>query len=86
MNKIIENRVIQIANYINETKKTIREAAKEFNVSKSTVHKDMTGRLLYIDKKKFKEIEKIFNEHIEIRHIRGGESTKNKYLKLNNRM
>lgn len=86
MNKIIENRVIQIANYINETKKTIREAAKEFNVSKSTVHKDMTGRLLYIDKKMFKEIEKIFNEHIEIRHIRGGESTKNKYLKLNNRM
>lgn len=85
MNKKIEDRVLEIANYIEKTKNTIREAAKEFNISKSTVHKDMTERLYLIDKNKYKKIEDIFQNHIEVRHIRGGESTKNKYLKLKNR-
>lgn len=85
MNKKIEDRVLEIANYIEKTKNTIREAAKEFKVSKSTVHKDMTERLYLIDKNKYKKIEDIFQNHIEVRHIRGGESTKNKYLKLKNR-
>lgn len=82
MNKKLVTRVKEIADYIEKTKCTIREAAKEYRVSKSTVHKDMTERLKELDPEKYVIIEKIFQNHIEIRHIKGGESTKNKYLKL----
>ncbi|MBP3920266.1 MAG: sporulation transcriptional regulator SpoIIID [Bacilli bacterium] len=64
-----------------ETKQTIREIAKIFKVSKSTVHKDLQERLKKIDKLKWKEIDKILEYHTNIRHIRGGLSTKLKYLK-----
>ena len=64
-----------------ETEKTIREIAKEFHVSKSTVHKDLQERLKKIDKPKYEEIEKILKFHTDIRHIRGGISTKRKYMK-----
>ena len=63
-----------------ETKLTIREIAKIFNVSKSTVHKDLNERLAEIDKEKYVLIKDIFEEHIKIRHIKGGESTRLKYL------
>lgn len=82
MNSLIVKRVIDEANYMLETKKTIRELAKIFNVSKSTVHKDLHERLLDIDSKLFYEIDSILKYHIDIRHIRGGESTKKKYKKL----
>ena len=82
MNKKLVNRVNEIADYIEKTKCTIRDAAKKYGISKSTVHKDMTERLLEINKDKYVKIEKIFQNHIQIRHIKGGESTKNKYLKL----
>lgn len=82
MNKRIVTRVNEISDYIEETKCTIRDAAKKFGISKSTVHKDMTERLLGIDSNKYKIIDQIFQKHLEIRHIKGGESTKNKYLKL----
>ena len=81
MNKIIINRVNDIADYIIKTKNTIRETAKIFNISKSTVHKDLKERLIYIDKIKYKKIKKIMNEHIETRHIKGGESTRKLFLK-----
>ena len=58
---------------------TIREIAKLYGISKSTVHKDLNERLLEIDPKKHQQIKEIFQEHIEIRHIRGGESTRRKY-------
>ena len=64
-----------------ETKKTIREIAKVFGVSKSTVHKDLHERLTTIDHKLFIEIDSILKYHIDIRHIRGGQSTKKKYKK-----
>lgn len=80
----ISNRVLEEANYIMETRDTIRDIAKIFKVSKSTVHKDLHERLLKIDKDKFDIVDKILKYHTEIRHIRGGESTKQKYLKLNN--
>jgi len=70
-------------NEILNSKKTIREVAKIYNVSKSTVHKDLHERLYYINKERYKEIQEIFKYHIDIRHIRGGESTKKRYLKLN---
>lgn len=82
MSEAILNRVIVEADYIILTKKTIREIAKEFNVSKSTVHKDFRDRLPLIDENRHQEVDKILKHHIKIRHLRGGESTKNKYLKM----
>lgn len=76
----IKGRVIEEAKYIIETKETVREIAQKFKVSKSTVHKDLSDRLKKIDKNLYNEVNKILKYHIEIRHIRGGESTKNKYL------
>lgn len=82
MNKTIMNRVINEANYILKTEKTIREIAKIFKVSKSTVHKDLHERLKKIDVKLGESVDKIMKYHINIRHIRGGESTKKKYQKF----
>lgn len=82
MNSLIVKRVIDEANYMKDTKETIREIAKIFNVSKSTVHKDLHERLMDIDYKLFREIDSILKHHIDVRHIRGGESTKKKYKKL----
>jgi len=81
MNNKIIKRVLYEANYILETKKTIREIAFENNISKSTVHKDLHERLKTIDNKLYIKVNKILQEHINIRHIRGGESTRQKYLK-----
>lgn len=82
MNKQIISRVKEIADYIINTKSTIREAAKKYSISKSTVHKDLTERLLEIDKDRYSKVDEIFKNHLEIRHIKGGESTKKKYLRL----
>ncbi len=81
MKNNISERVINEANYIIETKKTIREIAHISNISKSTVHKDLHERLKNIDKNMYIRVKEILKEHIEIRHIRGGESTRQKYLK-----
>lgn len=82
MNKNIEKRVLNEAVYIKNNKETVRNTAKYFNVSKSTVHKDMQDRLINIDYNLYKIIKKVFNYHIKIRHINGGEATKQKYLNL----
>ena len=82
MNSLIIKRVINEANYMLDTKKTIREIANIFNVSKSTVHKDLHERLVDIDYNLFQEIDSILKYHIDVRHIRGGESTKKKYKKM----
>jgi len=81
MNKNIVNRVIDEANYIVKTKDTIRSVAKVFNVSKSTVHKDLKDRLLQIDDKLYNEVSNILKYHLDIRHIRGGNATKEKFLR-----
>lgn len=77
----INQRVLKEANYILETGYTIREIAEVFRVSKSTVHKDLQERLLHLDREKHQEVEKVLDYHTCIRHIRGGESTRQKYLK-----
>lgn len=82
MNKQIIKRVEQEANYIIKTKETIRDIAKKFGISKSTFHKDMQERLKEIDFDKYKIVQSIFQEHIETRHILGGQSTKIRYLQL----
>ena len=79
MNKSIIKRVNNIADYILKTNDTIRKTAIVFHVSKSTVHKDLHERLININKSMYNEIKKIMQYHIEIRHIKGGESTKLKY-------
>lgn len=82
MNSNINLRVLELTNYILKTNETVREIAKVFNISKSTVHKDLHERLYYIDKLKYEEVDKILKYHTSIRHIKGGETTKKKYLKL----
>lgn len=82
MKKEIVLRTLSEADYILKTEKTIREVSKEFNISKSTVHKDLSERLKDISKEKFDKVSKIMQNHIDIRHIRGGESTRKKYKKI----
>ena len=80
MENDISLRVLKEADYIIDTGKTIRDLANIFKVSKSTVHKDLHERLLNIDREKFNKVDTILKYHIEIRHIRGGESTRRKYI------
>ena len=82
----IRTRVLEEATYMVETEKTVREIANKFGVSKSTVHKDLHERLKYIDKDLYDKVDQILKYHIDIRHIRGGESTKNKYLNKEKKM
>ena len=70
-----------IAKYIIENKTTVRDAAKKFGVSKSTVHKDITEKLSKENLALYKEVSKILQLNKSERHIRGGEATKQKYLK-----
>ena len=75
----ITERVIREGEYIIEHGTTVRATALHFNISKSTVHKDVTERLKHIDKKLYKEVRKVLNLNLSERHIRGGIATKNKY-------
>ena len=77
----IEDRATLLAHYIIETKDTVRSTAKKFGVSKSTVHKDVSDRLLKINPILAKEVREILDENKAERHLRGGMATKLKYLK-----
>ena len=79
--KIIEERATNLAQYIIDSKDTVRGAAKKFCISKSTVHKDITERLVKINPILAKEVREILNENKAERHIRGGMATKLKYMK-----
>ena len=81
MNEKIERRTVEEAERIIVSKKTLRELAKEFEVGKSTIHKDMQIRLPDIDLLLYQQVQSIFSEHIQKRHLRGGESTRKKYQK-----
>ena len=80
MKDYIEERAIRIASYIIETNATVRQAAKAFGVSKSTVHKDCSDRIASIDSVLAKEVRKVLDVNKAERHIRGGMATKEKYL------
>lgn len=82
MNSLIAKRIINEANYMLNTKKTIRQIARIYNVSKSTVHKDLHERLVEIDIDLYNKVNSILKYHIDVRHIRGGEATKKKYKKI----
>ena len=79
----IEERTVQIAEYIIDRKCTVREAARQFGISKSTVHKDITERLGRINPGLAKESRDILLENKKERHIRGGLATREKYKRLN---
>ncbi|MDP4089922.1 MAG: sporulation transcriptional regulator SpoIIID [Bacillota bacterium] len=79
MKDYIEERVLEVANYIIDSKATIRKTAKVFGVSKSTIHKDMTERLPKINPSIAKEAKTILDLNKAERHIRGGKATKMKY-------
>jgi putative DeoR family transcriptional regulator (stage III sporulation protein D) len=76
----IKERTIKIGLQVVETKKTVRTIAKEFGVSKSTVHKDLTERLPEINPELAGRVKEILDYHKSIRHLRGGEATRKKYL------
>jgi len=78
----IEERAIDIANYIIENNATVRQTAKQFGISKSTVHKDVTERLMQINPSLAKEARKVLDVNKSERHIRGGLATKEKYLHM----
>jgi len=75
----MEERAVELANYIIENKSTVRDAAKKYGISKSTVHKDVAQRLYYISFDTHEKVRKILDENKNQRHIRGGIATKNKY-------
>jgi len=82
MRESIKDRVLRIAAYIIETGATVRQAAALFDVSKSTVHSDMTVRLPECDQESYRIVKKILDKNREERHIRGGEKTKQKYRNM----
>lgn len=80
MKQYIEERVVETAQYIIQAKATVREAAKVFKVSKSTVHKDISERLPKINPVLYSQVKKIIDKNKAERHIRGGRATKLKYI------
>ncbi|XMB86737.1 sporulation transcriptional regulator SpoIIID [Mycoplasmatota bacterium WC44] len=75
----IDNRVLNFADIILKEKSTVRDVAKLVGYSKSTVHKDLTERLKKIDNEKYEMVKNLLEYNKNIRHIRGGMSTKHKY-------
>lgn len=82
MKDYIRERVKEVANYIYETKATVRQTAKIYGVSKSTIHKDVTERLLEIDPELAGRVKRVLEFNKAERHIRGGEATKKKYKSM----
>ena len=81
MKDYIEERAVEIAGYIIETNATVRQTAKKFGVSKSTVHKDVTDRLAQINPALAKQARRVLDRNKSERHIRGGLATREKYLR-----
>ena len=76
-----KERVEILADYVIETGATVRSCAAHFGISKSTVHKDLTEKLKYINKTMYNEVKKVLEINKSERHIRGGEATKKKYMR-----
>ncbi len=77
-----ESTTISLAYYMVENRTTIRNAAKEFNIPKSTIHHLLNNNLKHLNYQLYIEVKNLLNENFSIKHIRGGESTKIKYEKL----
>lgn len=79
MHTNIEERACDIAVYIIESRSTVRAAAKQFGVSKSTVHKDLTERLRTVNPALYAQVRELLDINKAERHIRGGMATRRKY-------
>ena len=79
MNGNLEQRACDLALYITENRATVRQAAKQFGISKSTVHKDIAERLPFINRQLYRQAKEILEENKAQRHIRGGLATRKKY-------
>ncbi|MBE6991121.1 MAG: stage III sporulation protein D [Ruminococcaceae bacterium] len=79
MNASIEQRAMDLAAYIIENRTTVRAAAAHFGISKSTVHKDISDRLKYINKPMYIQVKEILEINKAERHLRGGIATRKKY-------
>ena len=77
----IEDRARKCAEYIIETGCTVRACSAHFSISKSTVHKDVSERLKYIDEDLYERVQKVLALNLSERHIRGGIATREKYLR-----
>lgn len=77
-----QDRAIIIGRHIVETGDTVRAAAEKFGVSKSTVHKDVSYRLEYINPALWREVKTVLEKNKSERHLRGGEATRQKYLDI----
>ena len=82
MNKASDERAVTLGKYIVDTGATVRVCAKKDGVSKSTVHKDVSDRLRFVDPTLYTDVKAILEKNKAERHIRGGIATKNKYKKL----
>ena len=82
MKNYIEERAIEVAQFIVNSNATVRETAKKFGVSKSTVHKDITDRIEKLDPALASTVRKVLEVNKAERHIRGGLATREKYLHL----
>ena len=79
----IWKRVLEVGDHILTTKETVRDTAKRFEVSKSTVHKDVTERLPRINPKLADDVRKVLELNKAERHLRGGEATRKKFMDRN---
>ncbi len=79
MRDFSDDRAVILGEYIIETGATVRAAAKIFKISKSTVHKDVTERLLHINREMYKQVKEVLEKNKSERHIRGGLATRRKY-------
>ena len=79
MKHIEMRRCEMLGQYMIDNKSTVRDTAKRFGVSKSTVHKDVTARLKLCNNVLYDQVREILDENKSERHLRGGEATKNKY-------
>lgn len=82
MRQDIENRCISLGRYIVRTGATVRQAAREFGISKSSVHKDMHDRLRDIHPGLYGEVQEILNYHHAVRHLRGGAATRRRWQRI----
>ena len=82
MSDTIEQRVCDLAVYMIETGATVRAAATQFGISKSTVHKDLQQRLPQCNCNLYRQVRKVLDLNKQERHIRGGMATRQKYQKL----
>lgn len=82
MKGIVEERAVELAEYIVENKTTVRAAAKQFGVSKSAVHMDVARRLRSLNPQLYSEVREILDINKAQRHIRGGLATREKYKSM----